>query len=215
MMRLDKGEIKKLLKPFLIIFLVNFLIVNWPEISWLFNYKVVSGAISEFSLKFRPKFFSKNEGKITKFEFSIKGNSLEIPKIEISTPLILVNNEREVCQSLDRGVVLFPNSVLPGQTGETLILGHSAPLAWPKIKYYWVFSQLNELEIGDEIYLHFDHQKYSYSVTQKVFLDRGEEIPSLTNSENVLVLISCWPPGKDLKRIAIVAPILNTKWAKN
>ena len=214
MMKLDKGEMKKLLAPFLIIFLVNFLIINWQEISWVFNYRVISGVISEFSLKVRPKFFSKNEGKMTKFEFSIKGNSLEIPKIDIFVPLILVNNTKEVYQSLDRGVVLFPDSVLPGKTGETLILGHSAPLGWPKIKYDWVFSQLNELEKGDEIYLHFDHQKYSFAITQKIFLDRGEEISSLTNSENVLVLISCWPLGKDLKRIAIVAQTLNQKWVK-
>ena len=205
----------KLFKSFLIIFLINFLIINWPAVSWVFNYKIVSGAISEFSSEVKTKFFSQSEeDKINKFEFSIRGDSLEIPKIEILAPLILVTNEEEVYQSLDRGVVLFSDSVLPGKQGETLILGHSAPPTWPKIKYDWVFSQLNKLEIGDEIYLHFDHQKYSFLVTQKVFLDKGEEIPSFTDSKNVLVLISCWPPGKDLKRIAFVAPTFNEKWVK-
>ena len=204
----------KLFKSFLIIFLINFLIINWPAVSWVFNYRVISGFFSEFSSGIKSKFFSRGDDKINNFEFSIRGDSLEIPKIEVLVPLILVNSDEGVYQSLDRGVVLFPDSVLPGKQGETLILGHSAPPAWPKIKYDWVFSQLNKLEIGDEIYLHFDHQKYSFSVTQKVFLDKGEEIPLLTDSKNVLILISCWPPGKDLKRIAIVAPTFNEKWVK-
>jgi len=29
----------------------------------------------------------------------------------------------------------------------------------------------------------------------------------LTNSDNMLVLISCWPPGKDIRRIAVEAKL--------
>lgn len=199
-MWLDKEEIKKLLKPFIVIFLIVFFVINWNEVSWLFNYKFLSGKIAEF--------FPKKEVKINEIknpEYSEKENILEIPKIGVLAPLIFVSSEKEVSKSLERGVVHFPGSVLPGGTGQTIILGHSAPPGWPKIKYDWVFSRLNELEMGDEISLHFNHQKYTYSVTQKIFLERGEEIPLLTNSGNMLVLISCWPPGKDLKRIAILA----------
>ncbi len=116
-------------------------------------------------------------------------------------------NEKEVYKNLDRGVVLFPSSVLPGEEGQTIILGHSAPSGWPKINYVWVFSRLNELGEGDEVILHFNHQKIRYYVTQKTFLNRGEEIAQagLTNTENMLVLISCWPPGKDFERIALRA----------
>jgi LPXTG-site transpeptidase (sortase) family protein len=85
-------------------------------------------------------------------------------------------------------------------------LGHSAPAGWPKIKYDWVFSRLNELSDGDEIFVYFENKKYTYQFSKKIFLEKGEELPSLlTNSENILVLISCWPPGKDLRRIAVVA----------
>jgi hypothetical protein len=46
-------------------------------------------------------------------------------------------------------------------------------------------------------------------VTGKIFLDRGEELPKedLTNATNVVLLVSCWPPGKDLRRIAIIAEL--------
>jgi sortase (surface protein transpeptidase) len=60
----------------------------------------------------------------------------------------------------------------------------------------------------DEIFVHFEHQKYTYYVTKKIFLRKGEEIPQgLTNSENMLILLSCWPPGKDYKRIAVEATL--------
>ena len=38
-------------------------------------------------------------------------------------------------------------------------------------------------------------------------MERGEEISEegLTNDENMVVLVSCWPPGKDLRRIAVEA----------
>ena len=42
---------KKLLKAFVILFLISFLIINWKDISWVFNYKAVSGVFSNFFQK--------------------------------------------------------------------------------------------------------------------------------------------------------------------
>lgn len=203
-------KIKKFWKPFLVLFLITFLIINWNEVSWVFNYQALSRFFSEFfqnniSLAM-PSFFGENKLKNEKFEYSEKENSLEISKIEILVPLIFVEKEEEVINALDRGVVHFPGSVLPKEIGQTIILGHSAPPGWPKIKYDWVFSRLNELENGDEIFVYHNNRKYSYNVVKKIFLERGEEIPeNLTNSDNMLILISCWPPGKDIRRIAVIA----------
>lgn len=197
-------EVKILWKPFLIIFLISFLIINWNSISWIFNYRVISHFFSSF---FQKNFSQSTEiSENEKREITKKENSLEIPKLKVFAPLILVEKESQVKLALDRGVVLFPNSSLPGELGQTVILGHSAPANWPKIKYDWVFSRLNELENGDEIFLYFNQQKFSYSVKKKIFLERGEELPQdLTKSKNILILISCWPPGKDIRRIGVVA----------
>jgi len=193
-------EFKKLLPVFIFLFLTFFLIINWNKVSWVFNYRAVSGLFSDF---FQADFFKKGEKPAGYYE---KENGLEIPKIGISAPLISVEPGGQVEKSLDSGTVHFPDSVLPGESGQTVILGHSAPAGWPEIKYDWVFSRLTELEKGDEIIVYFNREKFSYFVDQKIFLERGEEIPrDLTNSENSLVLISCWPPGKDIKRIAVIA----------
>jgi sortase (surface protein transpeptidase) len=94
----------------------------------------------------------------------------------------------------------------------TVILGHSAPSGWPKINYDWVFSRLNGLSDGDEIFVFFDQKKYNYRVVEKIFLSKGGEIPDYdpTNQKSILIMLSCWPPGVDLKRIAVQAELQTT-----
>jgi len=204
-------EIKKLFYPFLIIFLITFLIINWNKISFIFNYKVIFGFISDFFQRANPvtvfNSLNLNQSRLIKFEYSDKENSLEIPKIKVLAPLIFVesSDEKTLENALDRGVVHFPDSVLPGEIGQTIILGHSAPPNWPKIKYDWVFNYLNELTQGDEIFVYFNHKKFTYYVTKNFFLKKGEEPPKGDSLKNTLILISCWPPGKDLNRIAVEA----------
>jgi LPXTG-site transpeptidase (sortase) family protein len=196
---------KILLKYFLIFFLISFLIFNWQKISWIFHPGYVLRTISFYLFekgkteKVQPKEEQKTE------EIYEKEDSLEIPKIKISAPLIVVGKEEEVKKALDRGVVLWPGSALPGEKGQVIILGHSAPPNWPKIKYDWVFSNLNLLEKGDEILIYFKKKKYVYRIEEKIFLNRGQELPKTDPEKSVLFLISCWPPGKDFRRIAIEA----------
>lgn len=199
-------RIKKLWKYFLLVFLAAFFLINWNEVSWIFNYRVVFGFISDFFQREQILAEPNESNKV--FEYSEKENSIEIPKIGVTSPLIVDKNldDNGVYKAMDRGVVYYPGSSLPGKKGQTIILGHSAPPDWPKIKYQWVFSQLNDLAVGDKIFVYFENKKYIYSVEKKIFLEKGEELPNhLTDYEDVLILISCWPPGKDIKRIAVTA----------
>lgn len=202
-------KIKIFYKPFILAFLIAFLIINWSSVSWVFNYQAV--------LRYTSDFFQKDESqnqvvKITnKFEEVKKENSIEISKIGITAPLVVNKSlsDSAVYKSLDTGVVYYPSSVLPGEIGQTIILGHSAPENWPKIKYDWVFSRLNELVEGDKIIIYYNNKEFTYSVIKKIFLNKGQDIPqnNLTNSKNIVVLVSCWPPGKDLHRIVVEAKI--------
>jgi LPXTG-site transpeptidase (sortase) family protein len=201
---------KILLKYFLIFFFISFLIFNWQKISWIFHPGYVLRTVSFYLFEKgkAEKVQQKEEQKIKEQkteEFYEKEDSIEIPKIKISAPLIVVGKEEEVKKALDRGVVLWPGSALPGEKGQVIILGHSAPQNWPKIKYDWVFSNLNLLEKDDEILIYFRNKKNVYSVENKIFLNRGQELPKTDPEKSVLFLISCWPPGKDFRRIAIEA----------
>lgn len=210
-------NIRKLWKPFVILFLLSFLIINWGEISSFspyFNYNVVWAKISEPFVKFSDALNSLSlsvlENRETKnYNYFDKENIIEIPKIKIQAPIIFLKqgNEKDFAQALKKGVLYYPDSALPGEKGIITILGHSAPTGWPKINYDWVFTDLNKLETGNIIYIYFNNHQYNYRVKNRFFLKKGEEIPSinLTNFKSVLVLLSCWPPGENQKRIAVEA----------
>ena len=206
-------ETKKLWKYFIFLLLLTLIIFNWSEISWVFNYRVVSGFFSGFfkssEQQIQTNHYSNDFDDSEDYEYYEKEDSIEIPKIEVEAPLVFVDSLeiKEIEKGLDLGVVHFSDSVLPGKIGQTIILGHSAPPHWPKIKYYWVFVRINELVEGDEVYVFFNNRKYEYIVTGKFFLERGEEISQdrLTDNRNMLLLISCWPPETGTRRIAVEA----------
>ncbi len=216
----DKLRKKKnwaLLRYFILIFAISLLLINWNEVYWIFSFRAVSGVISDFFAKENTEILRAETEKATSNQTETKESaqvsypkiaSIEISKINVSAPIVFVKNsdKKTLTSALNRGLLFYPDSVLPGQDGQTIILGHSAPPNWPDIRYDSVFSRLVELTEGDEIFLNFDDKKYVYSVVKKIFLEKGEEIPKdLTYSENILLLISCWPPGKNLRRIAVVA----------
>ena len=196
--------------------LIILVVINWGWVKGIFNYKVIYGDIVN-SLKQR---FSREEVvfkvpqvRLSELKFTEKSDSVEIPKIEVSAPLIFIESaaNKDITVGLKDGVVHYSQSVLPGENGQTVILGHSAPSGWPKINYDWIFSRLNELNPGDGIFVNYQNREYRYQVIQKYFLKAGEEIPDsdLTNSNNMLILITCWPPGVNFKRIAVEAELSN------
>ena len=137
------------------------------------------------------------ENKTSKeeFEFTEKENSVEIPSLDIFVPLILVKNESEIEKGLEKGVVLHPQSVFPPNPGRTIILGHSTMHRWSKKIAVWAFTYLPDLKEGDEIILNLNHKRFHYFVERKFVAKEGEDLPS-SEKENLLYLVTCWPPGR-------------------
>jgi len=193
---------KKFLKNFFIFFLIFLFIFNWQWIKQslkkIWGIEEIQKAIS----KIKEKKISK---KILQTE---KENSIEIPKLKISAPLYLVKDWEEAKEKLNFGVVLYlPESQLPPEKGKLVILGHSAPIGFPQKNYLSIFTHLSDLLEGDEIILNLDKKEYHFSVKKKHFLSKNEKLPQTTKKEGILFLISCWPPGEDLRRIAVEASI--------
>lgn len=208
---------KILAKFFLIFFVLIVALMNYQSLAKVVNY--LNYRVLAVKLSFEPYLpsFLLEAGK--KIENELKQNlsgSLYIAKIQAKAPIMFsvdtANTDPLYLKSyLERGVLFYPGSVLPGWPGKTVILGHSAPANWPNIKFDTVFSDLNKLANGDEIEIDLAGQVYRYKVVDKVILAQGGEVPdfALTNSENMLILISCWPPGKDYKRIAVAAILIS------
>ena len=225
---MNRDQAKKLLKIAVVIYVASFLVINWDDVSWVFNYKEVGGLFSDF---FNPyptidassmdEYFYPNHSqqpviavtpvaqtiKNLQTSYTDKQNTLEIPKISISVPIVFATStdKASLMKDLDLGTVFYPGSVYPGQTGQIIILGHSAPPGWPTIKHDWVFTNLDKLSVGDQVIVDVNNQQYIYIVQQTSIIKRGADVPtsSAIASSNVLTLVSCWPPGKDYQRIAV------------
>lgn len=200
----------KLIKYFVAIFAISLVIFNWNEVSWIFNYQ----ALSEI---FSAGFSEKGEVVATNVlstaetvEYKDNVGSIEISKIGISAPIVfpLSSGDSDLNSGLKKGVIHYPGSALPGSDGQAIILGHSAPAGWPKLNYDWVFTDLNKLEAGDKISITLNEQNYNYTVKNKIILEKGEELPEESGAKS-LVLLSCWPPGKNYKRIGIISELTN------
>lgn len=227
--KLAGNSAKKILKAAVFLYVASFLIINWSDVSWLFNYKEMSGLISDFfnpypsiSASAMDAYFYPNHSQNTKtvaqtienivINYTDKQNTLEIPKIAVSLPIIFstTTDKNVLMNDLNSGVVYYPGSVYPGQAGQIVVLGHSAPAGWPKVRHDWAFSDIDKLSPGDKILIDLNNRQYTYVVTKKTIIQRGADVPNsdITGKENVLTLISCWPPGKDYQRIAVEAKLL-------
>ncbi|RLC39609.1 MAG: hypothetical protein DRH33_02400 [Candidatus Nealsonbacteria bacterium] len=206
-----ESKIKRLYKFFILFFVISVFVLNWHELSWVFDYRFLYSRAVDFIQCKRENLRESLIGDSTKKEeIFYKEGVIEIPKIKVNAPIIFTEDEEKdtLIKALERGVVHFYDSPDPGEPGKTIILGHSAPIGWPDKNYESVFTHLNDLNKGDEINIYFRGQKFNYKVTKKYFVDPGYEIAStVENGKSLVALVSCWPPGKLQKRIIIEATL--------
>jgi len=194
---------KSLWKFFIIFFIIIFTIINWNKILLFFNYKMIEHNISNVLV-------GKSEQNDIKV---ITKNLLNIPKINVSAPIVSqkTNSVKEAKQLLKNGVLLYFDSARPGEKGRTIILGHSAPPGWPDVDYENIFSNLYKLTTNDRIIIDYNGKEYIYYVfDKKIFFPKDENSTLVVNKkDSTLILITCWPQGKDYKRLAIFARLLH------
>jgi len=134
---------------------------------------------------------------------------LVIPKIKVNVPVVKdvdANIPKEYFEKLKLGVGHYKGTPFPDSAGNVVIFGHSSAVPGVTIsKYAEAFLLLDKLVPGDIINLFYKSNKYTYKV------DHIEEIEPTnldviknTNSGQ-LTLITCWPPGTDIKRLVAIA----------
>ena len=131
---------------------------------------------------------------------------LTFPSLKISDIEVTVNGS-----NLKFRPIHFPGSALPGQIGNTVILGHSAlPQFYFLKSSLTVFNPLLKLKIGDEIEIDFNNLNYSYKIN-KIFEVTPDKVEVLSQSDNhrQLTLITCVPLGTYLRRLVLVGDLIN------
>jgi sortase A len=137
---------------------------------------------------------------------------LIIPKINVEVPVdynVTEISEANIQNSLRDGATHYklPGAdAVPGQKGNTVILGHSSNDIFNQGKYKFVFVLLDRLQPGDLFYLHYNGTRYIYRMTESRVIDPTDiKALQIGTDKPMATLITCTPPGTALKRLLIYA----------
>ena len=130
--------------------------------------------------------------------------TITIPKLEIKDMMVEIGGN-----NLDKHLIHYAGTALPGEYGNPVIFGHSVlPVFYNPKSYMAVFSKLPTLEKGDEILVDYDGITYTYTV-QSYHEVQPDQIEVLEQryDRQTLTLITCVPPGTYLRRGVILATL--------
>lgn len=136
---------------------------------------------------------------------SYKSFTLSIPSIKLENAEVLVDDN-----TFDTHLSHLPGSALPGERGNVFISGHSSlPQFFKQDNYKAIFSKLSEVKKGDLIIVDTGAQKFEYIVDGLKIVDPKETwvINPPDNQGRYLSLMTCVPPGLQLKRLIVLAKL--------
>lgn len=137
--------------------------------------------------------------------------SLVIPKIGANARVVANVNpesEEEYLDALKYGIAHARGSTFPGEGDHTFLFAHSTDYIWNIGSYNAVFYLLYKLDIGDEVNVFYEGQRYVYEVREKVIInpDQVEYLQKRVEGEQ-LTLQTCWPPGTIIQRLMVFAEL--------
>lgn len=129
--------------------------------------------------------------------------TLTVPKLKIYKVDVLVDTN-----DLSKGLAHLPGSVLPGEKGNVFISGHSALSASFSGKEA-PFSKLTDLRNGDQIIAEAGGTKFVYEVIGFKVVDPSDlsVIPAPDSLGRYISLMTCVPPGLNLKRLIVLGKL--------
>lgn len=156
---------------------------------------------------FYPGISVKNSDNFSAFISSMKrGTTTPYKQFQITIPKLGLEDVEVTVDSndLEKGLAHLPGSALPGEKGNVFISGHSTVL------FYNNFSKLPNLKEGDEIKVKIGETELQYRVQNiKVVLPNDlSVIPPPDLIGRYLSLMTCVPPGLNLKRLVVLAVLI-------
>lgn len=142
-----------------------------------------------------------------------QSNNVFIPKINVNTPVVYDEkswDNDKIDDALERGVVHYGTTAVPGQAGNNVILGHSSGNLLNQGDFKYEFVLLDALENGDTFTMCYEGERYVYKIFRKEIIDPSdltyvyqnqEGVPD--DSRHVTTLITCHPPGTSWKRLIV------------
>jgi sortase A len=149
-------------------------------------------------------------GGATKQDFTaskVDYYTISIPKVKIDSATVAIGGE-----DLNKSLVQYPGTALPGRHGNSVIFGHSIlPIFYNPKNYISIFSLLPTLQTGDLIYINYDGVSYTYKVEEMFeVLPTDIQVLDQDSSDSFLTLVTCVPPGDPAnpKRLIVRARVV-------
>jgi sortase A len=149
-------------------------------------------------------------GGATKQDFTaskVDYYTISIPKVKIDSATVAIGGE-----DLNKSLVQYPGTALPGRHGNSVIFGHSIlPIFYNPKNYISIFSLLPTLQTGDLIYINYDGVSYTYKVEEMFeVLPTDIQVLDQDSSDSFLTLVTCVPPGDPAnpKRLIVRARVI-------
>ncbi len=149
-----------------------------------------------------PELAGTNQNTVSSSEYI-----LDIPELDIVNARVRVGGT-----NLDKSLIQYQGTALPGDAGAPVIFGHSVLRQFynPSVKnarrYISIFSKIMTLKQGDAIYVTRDGVKYTYIVQDKTEVKPEDTYILQQNYQyKELKMVTCVPEGTYLRRGVITA----------
>lgn len=133
--------------------------------------------------------------------------SVVIPKIGANVPVVAdvdPLDEAAYRRALREGVAHAKGTEYPGEPGNVFLFAHSSEDFFSAGRYNAVFYLLSKLEKGDRFTLAYRGKPYEYRVFDvRTLSSDASEYLNADSEENTVTLMTCWPPGTDMKRLLV------------
>ena len=146
-------------------------------------------------------------------ETIVKDYQLIIPKVLINKPIIInvdAKNEDVYLEAIKNGIAHAKGSSLPGNPGLGYYFAHSSNSDY-RYQTNAVFYLLGKLELDDMVYIKDSYGEIlEYKVTdKKTTLPSELDFLRKEYKKETIVLQTCWPPGRTIKRMLVFATRVN------
>ena len=128
--------------------------------------------------------------------------AISIPKIKIEEAIVST-----VDTDLEKHLVNYQGTSIPGKNGNAVIFGHSTlPQLFNAKDYKTIFANTYKLKNGDIIYAMLNNVTYTYRIFKTTVVDPSDSSALIQDYDNsYLTIVTCTPPGTTWKRLIIKA----------
>ncbi len=168
--------------------------------------------ILDYSLDYTnlSNWFDDQSTTFSDIDYQVEEYRLDIPDLDVNNAKVRVGGT-----DLNKSLIQYPGTALPGEPGAPVIFGHSVlrqfynPSEKNPRRYTSIFSKIMTLKQGDKIYLTYNNVKYTYQVQSNTEVQPTDTfILAQRHDARQLKLVTCVPEGTVLRRGVVIAQLI-------